>query len=113
MYYKVKFNHDYEFILTPESLFQIIDSYFSLPLSTLQYVANIREKNSGGNETEKDENNNNNSSAAIPEDCFEQHVMPFLTTKHFYLYGVPDDEFAEMQENVLKYTAPGLFGKKK
>jgi hypothetical protein len=53
----------------------IVDSYFSMPISIL---------------------NRNIPDDVIPSDAFERHVMPFLDARHVGLYGLATDDFTQM-----------------
>ena len=63
----------------------MINSYFSVPLATLQAIAVPNQ--------------------AVPEECFEKHVLPFLSTKMVGLYGIGLDEFESLRTISVKVNA--------
>ena len=87
--------------MTAENVFVAVDSYFSMPLSTLQTAANARSpvKN---NKNEPSATATDAPAFAIPEDCFEQHVLAFLTTKEVGLSGLVEEDFDELQESIFR-----------
>ena len=90
-------------MLSIDTILRAIDCYFSIPLSSLQNVVNAR--NNKNNNHENSSSSNSSPAFAIPEDCFDQHVLDFLTTKHVGLSGLLEDDFDELQEYIFAPTS--------
>lgn len=78
-------------------LLQVIDSYFSLPLSTLQSAIFSAPDDNNKNSPQKQQQKR----YIMPEDVFNENILPFLTTKQVGLYGVVDKNFVKVQEEIL------------
>lgn len=62
-----------------KTMMLIINSFYSVPLATLQTVAI--------------------PSQTIPDDAFARHVLPFLNTKMVGLYGVVAEDIDELRKH--------------
>ena len=60
----------------------IVDSYFSVPFTTVRAVAVP-------------------SSKIIPAEAFDSHCLTFLDLKHVKLYGLNLGEFEEMEKKLM------------
>lgn len=67
-----------------KDVLQAIDLFYSLPLAILQIPAPV-----------------------IPDDCFAQHVLPFLTTRHVGLYGVESAGYDAMMNDYKERELDG------
>ena len=67
--------HDHV-VSIPNEIPAIVDSYFSIPMSVVQVAAVPNQ--------------------AIPSECFEKHVLPFLDPRNIGLYGIGTKNYEEM-----------------